>query len=466
MNLQQQIAVELRRRTQLLPQELGALKTSSSRVNTGMGIHQSQIEAVSALLEGLLAKQTERMKVFDDPAKAAALTRDEFAGLRADVELGLTGTHSIMAIFQYVFDQRSGKAEYGAALNAADLIAAYCYLPCMKLANRWSGAPEGRFREPPLTYLSARKSPVSITRHKALDNLGLTLYEEQESSLPIPVISLSFHNTAVLWTYCSLYHEVGHLLDQDLALRAALAGPLKERLGQSGNQEQWGQWLKEMIADAFGVILGGAGFADSLMSLLFNTAEEVVTAGMDKHPNSYVRVFLISALLRSTGVPALGKAADEMGEAWRALYGEPDPLKTYIGECEKVAAVLLDEPLDVLGGRRLRDFAGGDEHDPKAPDSAQDHDRVLRLADYLRFDFDRPAPEESWMRLVPAAAQMALRQADGDAAAASAGIHQRALAFIADLPHQEFLGDDSPKGHDEHMKDLISNFDVTARQAA
>ncbi len=61
MNLQQQMAIELRRRTQLLPQELADLKSASSKPGGGMGIHQSQIEALDKLLEGLLSKQAERM---------------------------------------------------------------------------------------------------------------------------------------------------------------------------------------------------------------------------------------------------------------------------------------------------------------------------------------------------------------------------------------------------------------------
>lgn len=463
MNLQQQLAIELRRRTQLLPQEMAYLKKVSSQAGSGMGIHQSQIEALEGLLRGLLSKQTERMKVFDDPDQAGAIAQAEFAERRADVELGLTGTHSIMATFQYVFDQRASMANYAAALNAADLIAAYCYLPCMKMANEWKGSPQGSFREPPLTYLNARATPFSVMRHKSLDILGLKLYEATESKLPIPIISLSFHNTVVFWTYCSLYHEVGHLLDQDLGLRAALEGPLQQCLGDSVNKNRWGQWLKEIIADVFGVLLGGSGFAYSLMGLLFNAPEEVIgVSGTAEHPNSYVRMLFVSTLLRHTNVPALGDVAGEIEATWRTLYAPPDSLKTLVEEGEKVAEAMLDTPLDILGGRCLRDFARGNEHDSNAPDSRRDHAQVLKLAEFLRFELDRPTPHESLIRLVPAAAQMALRLVESNYADLSADIHQRALEFIAALPHPDFLGEDSAKGHEEYMAKLIENFNFTA----
>lgn len=44
----------------------------------------------------------------------------------------------------------------------------------------------------------------------------------EETQLTVPVISLPFPYTITLWNYCSLYHEVGHPVDEDLGIGKAL----------------------------------------------------------------------------------------------------------------------------------------------------------------------------------------------------------------------------------------------------
>ena len=463
-DLQQRLSVELLRRGELLPREVADLKLQSELNGQGMGIHRSQIDAIKALLDQARGSQSKLLEKIDDPAKAAALSREEFTLTRERIQDTLTGAHSVMAVFRHLFAQRLD-ASYRDMLDAADLVAAYCYLPCRRLVNRWKQLPEGTFREPPLTYLNAASSPAAITRHKNLSEIGLALFAGAERQLPIPVISFTFHDTTAFWSLCSLYHEVGHLLSLDLKLSDALKPLLQARLAQSPNKERWGdKWVEEMVADAFGVLLGGAGYAHSLMALLFNSEDEVVNSGLGPHPNSYVRVFLLAALLRQTGVAELGALAQEAEAAWRGFYGEPAFLKSYLDECAGVADALMNEQLEEeLAGRCLLDFARNTQTTPDAADCARDHARVVSLSDFLRELEPRPAnSNQSWIRLVPAAAQLAVSRTKDNVAAGLPKIHERSLAYLKSLPRPQFLSGAGVNNHKKYMNDLVGGFDFSA----
>ena len=125
MNLQQQLATELCRRAQLLPQEITDWQTQTEKNIAGMGIHQSQIRVVSKLFDGMLTKQNALIAEFD-PDEVGAIAQEEFTRKRMALEQSLTGTHSIMATFRYIFAQRDESQQYKKVLDAADLIAAYC----------------------------------------------------------------------------------------------------------------------------------------------------------------------------------------------------------------------------------------------------------------------------------------------------------------------------------------------------
>src|SRR5207248_3128696 len=100
--------------------------------------------------------------------------------------------------------------------------------------------------------------------YSTIGDLGFPIYHYKHWYLPVSVIALPLDHTAAIWTYCSLYHEVGHLLNHDLDLYPTLRTPLRKRLLTGGTSEYhcrvWDKWLTEMIADTFGILLGGAGF--------------------------------------------------------------------------------------------------------------------------------------------------------------------------------------------------------------
>ena len=469
-NFQQQLAAELNRRTELLPREIEGWNKQSADNNYGMGIHQSQVKAVTKLFDGMLSSQNS-LKDALDPLKAAAMSQEDFTRKRLKLEQSLTGTHSIMATFRYIFSQRDATQPYKRILDAADLVAAQCYLPCIKLANKWRGDPDEHYREPPLIYLNAKLSPAAITRRQYFGLIGLELQGGEDINLPISIISLSFHDTAVFWALCSIYHEVGHVLDQDLGLRKDLGAALEAKLGDSKNKALWSKtWLGEVIADVFGMLLGGAGFAGSLIGMLFKTKEEVVGDSGGVHPNSYVRVFLLAALLRGTGVDELKTLAAALESDWKNFYGPAPQWESFVGECTTVADLLLTAPLPSLKGHRLLDFASNGAGAPPPLDLKNDYERAKALATYLRLDTETTefteamSKPESLIRLVPAAAQLAVQNVKADHTQKIADLNNGALDFILELQklaHIDFLAEPDSAAHDAYVDSLIQKLDFS-----
>jgi hypothetical protein len=319
---------------------------------------------------------------------------------------------------------------------------------------------ENQFREPPLTYLNSLFSPAAFTRDRLFGAFKLQPDDLPELNLPLSVISLPFHHTAAFWTYCSLYHEVGHPLDKDLGLRGALT-PLVTA-GLADHQQVWTNWLGEVITDLFGILLGGVAYARSLVQLLFLPATQVTAPNLnDPHPTPYVRIFLVGALLRQANVPNGAAAAARLEQEWVQIYGGAPALQPLIDDCPTVARIVLEEPLaPALNGHPLRKFAALGTGEVAM---------ITALARFLRTGLLRPDPANPPFpyRLVPAAAQEALQAvADGNAGKPDE-IHERALTFIKAIPRPEFLappaGEIGPLGfpaeREAHLRGLVRQLD-------
>ena len=442
MGIQHQLTYELRKRVGLLPGVIDELKDMADKDANGMGIHQSQIDTVKAMLEQMRAEQGPLVQKLDP-----GLPLEEFAGKRTEVERFLTTSHSIMATFRYIFAQRKDSADDKMMLDIADLVVAHCYKPFMQLANGWRGLPADHYREPPLTYLNAMMVPAAISRRHDLKQIGLKLHTDTENRLPISVISLPFHDTVAVWTFCSLYHEVGHLLDNDLHLRAGLTEAMSDALKEAGKDDpdaarrrvSWESWAGEMVADAFGVLLGGAAYGHSLVRMLFRSVADVGALGSDdKHPNEHVRAHLLVALLRATGVQPLADAAQKIAETWRDAYGDITDLRPFVEECALVADVLLKTKLDVL---RDKQNPGSQPHAlvEFGYRLATDHKKIERLATWFREQVDQPDADNFTYRAIPAAAQLAVEGVSADFENKYASIQKEALAFIEKVYRDKFL---------------------------
>lgn len=419
---QQQIINELRLRAQILPRELRDWRERAEQDLDAMGIHRSQIRDIQFFLDDLQHDQRELIAALEQASSFDALTHT-----RLQAERHLAGTQSIAAVFRHILLQRSDTRLFRAVLDAADLVAAECYLSCIDAALGWGALAKEALRVPPLVYLNSGPAPAAYTRRAAFGAFPLRFNSEYFSSrkLPVSVIALPFDHSAAIWNLCSIYHEVGHLLDQDLGLQQALL-PAVEAASPPEQRRLWSAWLREMIADAFGVLFGGEGFLESMLALLLLPRNTVITLDTeDRHPAPFLRVHLLGALLGRLTTP---QAANQLIEPWLAAYSPPsEPLSHYMAVCDTMSEVVLDTALEQLVGHPLCDLASG---------FAEDMGHIQELATYFQTKHRRPAFPA---RLAPAAAQLAIQRAATPSEQEYARIHDLAMAYIQSRPRQQFL---------------------------
>jgi hypothetical protein len=459
------VTAELKLRSGLLPDELADWQRDADANTNGAGIHQSQLAALKVLFDELEKKQTRTLEALDQ----AAADLPRFKETRLELEQELAGTHGIFSIFQFALGQREDPDYYRATLDIADLIAADCYRPCIERAGTWQAIDTDKFRAPPLTYLNALLSPAAFTRRHAFGAFKMPIEGNSELKLPISIVSLPFHHTSAVWTFCALHHEVGHIVDQDMGLQESIKPLLEAAIG-ADRRSVWVGWLREMIADTFGVLLGHAGYGHLLAKLLLLPDAMVTELNpADRHPTPYVRIFLLAALLKGTGVAELTKLADALIKEWREAYGDPPSLQPFVNECEAVAGVLMNANLPSLKGHAIREFA------PTA-EVSDAYAATAKLAQYLRTGLLRPRPAELRARLVPVAAQLAVSAVTEHYDETYAKIHERAAAYMSDVREgmPKFLGlDEDPflaggapgsaaAAREQYYRDLVRNLNFRA----
>ena len=241
-----------------------------------------------------------------------------------------------------------------------------------------------------------------------------------------------------IWTFCGLHHEVGHNIDQDLRILPDLRSQLPD-VGLTAPEPQWRRWAGEMLADAIGLTLGGAGFAASLGSLSLLLAPSAKQAAIDPqavHPPFVIRVRLIVEMLRLTGVAAHEKMADELSALWDTL-AKPAWVGRFVTDAPKVATLFLTTKVPALKDHTVLEMN---------PDPKLDHTRTQALATFFLNAGPRPEPrKEAGMhpRLVPAAAQLAVRET-----AATPDVlrrmHSSAVAYLKLFPPPDTL---APRRH-------------------
>ena len=457
MTLLDRTVAELKRREALLSDEINAWTQSASKNVNQMGIHKSQFEALKEMMDGLLAKQAQLLKELS-PAQSS----QQFAEGYLRLLMEIVGTHDLWRIFSYIFTQLK-EERLGPLVDAADLVAADCYLTCLNQLRFWGVIKEGQFREPPLIYLEADLSPATASRGKKVQALGFPLGKYRDLRLPIPIVSLPIDYADCLWLFCTLHHEVGHNLDQDLKLGRELNQHLQEKLKAQGvsldRQKTWSRWTNEILADVFGVLLGGAGFAYTLTSLLLVVAPQwPVLNAEEEHPDHSVRIYLVAEMLRGmvakmlrgSGVEVLKEAADKIMQAWNA-QGKPAGIESYLKEGDVVVQTCLTQPLKALANHTLKDLA---------PDLNGDSKKAADLAKFFGTGsgFDRPLEEVPW-RLVPVAAQLCLQAYDKPNETDLKRLQELSLEYLKQLPRPEYL--EVPADRSAFRRQLIKEIDFT-----
>ena len=348
----------------------------------------------------------------------------------------------VWAWFQAKFDQRDRHDDQRlvAVLAAADEVVWSCWKEAFDSAAL-SGGPVAERGPAPLPYVDSEGGAEAFVRDEPPTGLGASEADQALGRflvrLPVPVVRLPVGCLDSPWWLALLAHEVGHHLQYDLLLDAALVaevGGLVAGAVSGGPAEaaRWRGWSRELFADACAlVVLGPAAISVTLQVELGGEAA-LLDPARSRYPAPAVRLALLAALADQLGLdplPALGGFGDPAAlAASRAASAGADPLaarrervRADLTQVPKVAAALLEAPLGGLGPLpRLFRFKAAD-HGPAG--------RYARWADAIERGTAQPEPILRAAREVAAGAVHAWRKL---AAIADDGDRARALASLAE----------------------------------
>lgn len=395
---------ELQRRMGELPEEVREWKALADN-DLDSNLHWSQIEAIAGLIATYRAKYDDlvtRLPAEDDKAAFEA-------GLY-DILLAIAAAQRAWDFFRRKFDQRRSE-RFRKRLRAADIIAIDCYDAAIGAAKAKGWIAADDVREPPLTYLSPELSPMTWARGtRPNDGQNEDLVG---NTLPIPVVEVPYDQTANVWEFLSISHEVGHEIDADLQLLGDIKTKLSELLQNSDSvrRRRWIGWASEILPDLIALQMSGPAFAYMLRNVLILPPNQVVNiVSGDVHPNHYVRVMLCAAYIRSMGAvsqnpdfrDAMERHADALETGWKPLYGVPTALSDYLSDIPTIINGVMDSPIKSMHGEHLRSLV----------DYTWDHEKAITAGATSLRQFN------SGFSIAPRHAVSAVRIAVNDAIAA------------------------------------------------
>lgn len=450
--LQGQMHAEIAERLKMFGTDIQAW-TLDTRI-AAMGLSSTQRLALVDMLKVLQERQTQAFDNFTPNLSAAT-----FADRNADLLLEMVGAEELWRVFRVILGELEDPG-LGPAVKAAVRVAGDCYAHCIRQARKWNAISSDKLREQPLVFLDAIDSPATANRNQTVQALGASIRRWRNLKLPLPIAILPLDYAPCLWTFCSLHHEVGHNIDQDLAIVPEIRSLLPDLL-PADQEPHWRRWSGEILADAFGVVLGGAGFGVSLctLSLLLGAATRYFSLDPNAlHPPFPLRSLLAIEMLSQTGVAAHTQWAEMLHVIWSEME-KPPWIEAYAAKVADVAKLFLHTPLICLADHKLLDIN---------PNLASDHQRTEELAKFLLSGKKSPRPvpsEDAGMhpRLVPCAAQLAVRNSIEPTAELLSNVHTFALEYMDLIPPIATLAPLAADGskRKEYLLQLTRDLDFT-----
>jgi hypothetical protein len=392
--------------------------------------HFTQVRRIAALLRPLVAAD-EQAAAEDE---AAALVRLE----RQARELRFA--QRAWLYFRTKLELRESK-ERQPLLRCADEFAWSCYRPAWEAAQQAQTIAVNDLKEPPLIYFTADAAPFVQVRAGRYNPEGVRPADAAAFgdllALPIPIIGMPWSHLTQVALTVALAHEVGHAVDEDFGVGAAVdaaIGGLGDVLGE--RSAAWLAWRRELFADVYGALCVGPAHVIALSDYLLTTedvvkAERVNLKELKEYPPRQLRILFNVKLLEAIGLADVG-----VWQAWDELYpvrGMQD-FDDYAADVDHVVKALLHTPIPKFGGKSAREvicmtkqeWAEVQRRAAKLPDV----DDRLSWYDLTKH---RGAEEaQSLFRLTFAALALASSQADDSAASTkkAAGVLPKMIGWI------------------------------------
>ncbi|HYQ46583.1 MAG TPA: hypothetical protein VER11_31660 [Polyangiaceae bacterium] len=259
------------------------------------------------------------------------------------VERELDRARRAYGLFFEVFGQRG--TTFAPALAAHDAIAADCYAAVRAAAPRIF---EGAILKP-LCYMEHGYSPATMRR-------GVTLSRLLGEANPFPIIRIPWDREHP-WDAVFL-HEVAHNLQADLRIWQENQQAVQRRVlsiaGDRISAAVYGRWHKEIFADLAALLLGGPAAAWGMALFLAHPSPRAMTFRPGSaHPVSYLRVLMLSEMLRRMNFPA---EAARLRGVWTTIY---DPARGHRlpGPLLQGAPRVIPEVVDEIAFQTRRNLA-------------------------------------------------------------------------------------------------------------
>jgi hypothetical protein len=326
--------------------------------------HQSQILRLHALFKGLIGQlKAEIDGLGADPSTVKLINNKILQG------------HSLWSYFRAKLMLRYD-AHLRLYLKAADELAWACFKPLMNERNKAN--PSGNnFKVPPLIYLGRDISPFVFPRDwtiaSQIPDVNDKLFAELVKKSPLSVVSLPFYQTSHLPETLVLAHEMGHVVEMDLALSDTLDQALEQVSLDIIPQDRKATWKRcriEAFADVFGATVCGIAFCQALADFLSQetapiATEQIGISARYAYPTRTLRVLMvIEAQRRENGV--LPEQAGQIETAWRGAHGESHAFMEYEKDLPTIVQCFVDTPFAELGHKTIRHIAAlgetGDKH--------------------------------------------------------------------------------------------------------
>jgi hypothetical protein len=239
----------------------------------------------------------------------------------------LLSAYRILDYYQDRFGQRRWKhlQDY---LRIADQLAYDCYRPVLK--RKKLPAPLIVMNGAAGPYIQKRETPFVV--ESVVGNAGIDAEAAMARLLPFAVIGMPWDAHGRWEALPVIAHEVGHAVEDDLQLTAALQGVFADAL--------WKEWQRELFADAWGCVCCGPAFLYGLAEYLWagDRDDGKVRRGT-KYPPAWLRLRCAAAVLGHLKLPG------DSITAWLDEFPAPPDSGAYLAEAEAAMKRLLTEDL-------------------------------------------------------------------------------------------------------------------------
>lgn len=344
-------AMELRLKLDGLRAEFGRWRDWAAPKKPGAK-HHTQIER----LTGIIGHAADNLAGNIEKAVASGAHADRWM----ELERQILELHRVWEFFRSKLTLRHVPWT-GASLAAADDFAWACYDAARGIADP-AVVPAAAVREPPLVFFSGRSSPFTWPRGwqflaesvPASEGADSPMLAELVRQLPISVIGAPWFQADFAPESLVVAHEVGHDVQHDFGLTAALEAIVRAVV-PTPQAAVWLDWLGEIFADLYGVVVAGPAFATTLGAFLFSPQIQAVTQSNLRvetpYPPLALRLLLVRHALRERG---FHDAADVLDREQKL----PGILTDYADASKSLVAELLSRPLAPFGQRPLKDVSG------------------------------------------------------------------------------------------------------------